>query len=275
MSDRASVGKLLGCAMPAVATVPAAVPDRPLRLALAQTHARPGDVTANLADAGDHIERAADDGAALVAFPELSLSGYELGFLATDRAGWFTAGDARLDPIRRTCTDRRIGAVLGAAVREPDDTPRLAALVVTADGQVAVWPKQHLHGAEHELFRPAPASAPVAIDGWRVSIAICFDAAQPSHALEAAGRGTDLYLASALYVTREARRADLHFGARAMDHRMFAALANHAVSTGGHESLGGSGVWRPTGEVLRRAPDAAPTLLVVDLHPAELRPFRA
>jgi 5-aminopentanamidase len=252
-----------------------ATPDRPLRLALAQTLSTPGDVAANLADARDHIDRAAAAGAALVVFPELSLTGYELPFLATERTGWFTTADPRLDAIRRVCSDRRITAVLGAAVRDADDTPRLAALIATPDGAVTAWPKQHLHGGEHELFRAAPTPAPFTVGAWRVSVAICFDAAQPTHALEAATRGADLYVASALYVKREARRADLHFGARAMDHRMFAALANHAGTTGGHESLGGSGVWRPTGDVLDRTPDEAPALLVVDLDPAELRAFRA
>jgi predicted amidohydrolase len=252
-----------------------AVPNRPLRIALAQTVAKAGDVDANLADALTLIHRAADDGAALIAYPELSLTGYELGFLAETRAGWFTADDVRLEPVRRTCAERRITAVLGAAVLDDDGTPRLAALVVGPGGGVDVWCKQHLHGAENALFRPRDAGPPFTVEGWQVSLAICFDAAQPAHASDAARRGADLYLTTALYARGEERRADLHFGARAMDHRMFAALANFAGTTGGHASIGGSGVWRPSGDVLRRAPDADPALVFADLDPDELRTFRA
>jgi predicted amidohydrolase len=252
------------------------VPDHPLRVALAQVEAVPGDVAANVARAVETLRRAAGDGAALVAFPELSLTGYELAFLSLGREGWFTSGDdVRLEPLRRACTDLRLTAVVGAAVREPDGTPRLAAFVVCPDGGVTCWHKQHVHGTEIALFRCGEPGPPFAVEGWQVSIGICFDAAFPTHAAQAAARGTDLYLVSALYMRGEERRVDLHLGARAMDNRLFSALANHAGTTGGFESIGGSGVWRPNGDVVRRAEGAAPALVVVDLDPAELRRYRA
>ncbi len=111
--------------------------------------------------------------------------------------------------------------------------------------------------------------------GWRVAVAICFDMAQPAHAMAAAEQRTDLYVGSALYTTGEERRCDLHFGARAMDHRMFAALANYAGTSGGLISCGGSGVWRPSGEVLGRAGGGErEELLVIELDRGELEAFR-
>ena len=55
---------------------------------------------------------------------------------------------------------------------------------------------------------------------------------------------------------------------------MFSALANHAGTTGGYVSCGGSGVWGPTGDPLCRASSAAETLLVAELDPSQLSAFR-
>ncbi|MFI5302576.1 MAG: carbon-nitrogen hydrolase family protein, partial [Polyangiales bacterium] len=119
------------------------------------------------------------------------------------------------------------------------------------------------------------AAAPFEVRGWRVAVGICFDVAHPRHAEAAALAGADLYVASSLYWSGEERRVDLHLGARAMDHRMFTALANYAGTTGGFVSCGGSGAWKPNGEPLLRADGAVETTVIVDLDPAELRRYRA
>ena len=244
-----------------------------MRIALAQTASVPVDVLANLAAAERTIISAANRGAALTAFPELSLTGYELDGIANTPAAWLTPGDARLDGVRRACSATRTAAILGAPWRDADGQPRLAAIVVGPDGEVQASPKQYLHDNEGDVFVAGRALPPFTVGDWRVAVAVCFDSAHPAHAAEAAAQGADLYIGSALYATGQERRCDLHFGARAMDNRMFAALANYAGTTGGIASIGQSSVWAPTGEVVQRA-GLEETLLVVELDRAELERFR-
>lgn len=249
-------------------------PAAPLTVAIAQMKAVPGDVAANVAVTVELIGHARAKGAALVVFPELSLTGYELDYLVAGPDGWFARDDARLDPIRAACAPG-VTAVVSAAVREPGADPVLAGLVIAPDGAVTVSAKQHLHGTESELFRAGTPAAPFTTQGWNVAVGICFDAAHPRHAEAAALAGADLYVVPAVYAVGEERRVDLHFGARAMDNRIFTALANHAGVTGRYQSIGGSGVWSPTGAVVYRTSDAAPALAVIALDPAELRQFRS
>ena len=249
------------------------MPSSPLRLALAQTAPVAADLPANLAAAVDAIRQAAERGAALIAFPELSLTGYELAAIAARPDLWLTVDDLRLEPVRDACAGAGITAVLGAPVRDPDDTPRLGSLIVTPDRRTVRWCKQHLHGAERELFRAGDADAPLAVAGWQVALGICFDAAKPSHAAEAAARGADLYLVSAFYSPGDERRLDLHFGARAMDHRMFSAMAGMVGDSSSGPAIGGSGVWAPSGDAVVRA-GAAPTLLIAELDPAQHQQYR-
>lgn len=248
---------------------------RRMRIALAQQLPIPVDVEANARASEALIHRAAEGGAKLIAFPELWLTGYELAAIAADPRLWLTEADPRLDGIRRACTAAKVTAILGGPWKIPDAAlPLLAAIIVHPDGSIHTSAKLHLHGKEREVFHAAPASPPFLLDGWRVSIAICFDVANPPHAAAAAALGTDLYLGSALYTVGEERRSDLHFGARAMDHRMFSALANYAAgASGGLLSCGLSGVWRPDGEILCRA-SAEETLLFADLDHAVLEAYR-
>lgn len=246
-----------------------------MRIALAQTASVPLDVEANLRAAERTLTAAADRGAELTVFPELSLTGYELDGIAQQPSAWLGDGDSRLDGVRGVCSKTHTAAILGAPWRDGEARPRLAAIIVDTAGAVRMSSKQYLHGREHDLFvadRPAP---PFTVGSWRIAVAICFDVAHPAHAAEAAAQRADLYIGSALYMAGEDRRCDLHFGARAMDHRMFAALANHAGTTGGHVSIGRSGVWGPRGEVVRRTDGNEPALLVVDLDRGELDAFRS
>lgn len=198
------------------------------------------------------IEDADAHGARLVLFPELSLTGYRLDLLSLDES-WIDPADARLRPLREICRRTGITAVVGAPCRDADGSPRLASLVLHPDGSTERAFKSHLHGHEKELFEPGDGPHVMVLDGWRIALALCFDAAVPEHAGAAAAGGADAYCVSGLYTRGEERRLDLHLGARAMDHRMFTLLANLGGRTPIGESCGLSGIWSPDGMPLKRA----------------------
>ncbi len=247
----------------------------PLRIGLAQTTPRARDLAGNLRSHALAVDAAADQGVKLVLQPELSLTGYELDYLAATPAAWLRPDDGRLDGLRATCREHGVAIVVGGAYAMDGARPWLAALVIDARGELIVSGKQHLHGAEHEIFQAGAPAAPFEVAGWRVSIAVCFDASKPGHASAAAAAGADLYAVSAIYSPGQERRMDLHLGARAMDNRMFAAVANCAGTTGGFATCGLSGVWRPSGDAVCRAPADREAFLVAELDPAELAAFRS
>ena len=146
-------------------------------------------------------------------------------------------------------------------------------MVLRPDGTEHVHGKTHLHGAEHDVFDDAPADAElVEVASWQVALAVCFDAAVPAHAASAAARGAHAYVASSLYVEGEERRMDVHFAARAMDHRMYGVVANHTGPTSIGVAFGASGVWAPTGERLVEAGTGS-EMVVATLGAAGLAKF--
>ena len=236
-----------------------------LTLSAIQYTALDGGITANAAEHIRLIEDADDHGARLVLFPELSLTGYDLNGLA-DPERWVTAADARLDGLREICRRTGITAVVGAPFREADGTPRLASLALHPNGGLDTGFKVWLHGPEQQLFRAGDQAVMLDLDGWRIALAICLDAARPVHAGGAAEAGADVYAVSALYADGEDHRLALHLGARAMDNRMFSVLANLGGTTDGAPSAGGSGFWGPDGLVIRQAAGTGTEVLTATLH---------
>ncbi|MGP3954428.1 carbon-nitrogen hydrolase family protein [Nonomuraea sp. 3N208] len=248
------------------------MPSETLIVTVAQISPEPGDVRANARSAAALMIGAADAGAKLLVFPEMSLVGYDLE-LFTDPSAWVTEDDPRLDVVRQASAECGVTAVVGAAYRGPDNTAWIASLAIRPDGEIQVYGKQNLHGVERDLFQPGDKIQILDIDGWRVALAICYDAAVPEHAAEAAGLGAEVYAVSALYTQEEVRRIDVHSAARAMDHRMYAVVANLAGRGPRWESCGGSGTWHPDGTRLSRA-RTDPGVFTMALSRSELQALR-
>jgi predicted amidohydrolase len=114
---------------------------QPLRIALAQLAPRLGDLEANLARHGELLEEARSEGAGLVVFPELGLTGYQLQDLAADVA-------MRLDDPRLTSLARRtqgLSAVV-SFVEESGDHRLFIAVALLEDGEI-----RHVH---RKVFLP-------------------------------------------------------------------------------------------------------------------------
>ena len=275
-----AVGASLAAA-PGLAASTALTVSAALTVSTVQYAAAAGGIESNLADHVRLAEEAHAQGARLVVFPELSLTGYDLTSLgsgATDSKGssthWLVPADPRLERLRAVAMRTGATVVVGAALKEPDGTPRLASLVFFADGGVRPVPKTHLHGAENELFVAGSGPGFLEVDGWRVALAVCADVAHPSHAEAAASAGADLYAASALYVAGEEHRLGLHMGSRAMDHRMFSVLANLGGRTALGESCGLSGAWGPDGRRIGTAEGTGTEISTVTCRWSALAPFR-
>jgi predicted amidohydrolase len=244
-----------------------------LTVSAVQYQALEGGIIPNVQEHVRLVEDAESHGARLVVFPELSLTGYNLALLATDDS-WLHPDDPRLGDLHEICRRTGITVVAGAAYREPDGTPRLASLVIHPDGTIECGFKTHLHGPEQELFAAGDAALLIDLDGWKIALAICSDAAVPAHSTDAALGGADAYAVSALYTVAEKHRLALHLGARAMDNRMFSILANLGGSTPLGTSCGLSGFWGPDGLELGQAAGTGTEVVTAVLQLSALRKFR-
>ena len=88
-----------------------------MKISLAQIQPEAGNFDRNLKKHLYFIRRAAENEASLIAFPELSLTGYEPGLA---RQSATSPDDIRFQPIQQICDDRTIWVCAGMPIKSMD-----------------------------------------------------------------------------------------------------------------------------------------------------------
>jgi NAD+ synthase (glutamine-hydrolysing) len=239
-----------------------------LRVAAAQIDLVVGDLDGNSARILAAYERAEEAGCDLVAFPEMSVTGYPPEDLLLRPAFVAEAGEAVRRIAERT---GRTAAIIGFPEIGRD---LYNAAAVCAHGTVVGTYRKHLLPNyavfdEQRYFTPGDDVGPLfVIGGVRVGISICEDAWSPVGPIthQAAG-GAELAVninGSPFYAGRMAERETM-LATRAADASIPIVYCN---LVGGQDELvfdGGSLVFDETGHLVARARQLAEDLLVVDL----------
>jgi len=240
-----------------------------MRLALAQINTVVGDLDGNRDRIVSRIEEARGDGADLVLFPELAVTGYPPEDLLL-RPGFIRAAERTLGEVARAATG--IAALVGVPVWRRD---LYNACALCADGEVkAVYRKRFLpnYGVfdEDRYFASGRDLLLVQHEETLLGVTICEDIWQPGPpATDLALAGAELIVnvsASPFHVGKDRQREEMLI-TRARDNVAFLAFVN---AVGAQDELifdGHSVVLDDEGEVLARAPGFEEALLVVDVDP--------
>ncbi|WP_436702195.1 carbon-nitrogen hydrolase family protein [Nocardioides sp. BYT-33-1] len=224
-------------------------------VAAAQAEARAGALPHNVATAARLVHAAGEAGARVVVLPEAFLSGYDAGAFS---GGLPTLADLVgpvLDPLREAAAAAGATVVASTALRR-DHGRTLSSVVVEPDGSTtAPYDKQHLDGDESTWFVAGDHAASITVDGIVLALSICRDGSVPAHAAAAAAAGAQVYLASVAYFAGGARRLDVTYAARALDHGLHVVVAGLTGRCGAHAFVGGSAVYAPDAEALARLGD--------------------
>ena len=235
----------------------------PITIALAQLPVSKAAVDENLQTHLAYIERAAALGANVVAFPELSLTGYELALhsqLAMPR------NDKTFAALTAAAVATNTVVIAGCPLHNPNGKPYIAAVICFPNGEHSFYLKQHLHEGEDVYCAPGHESGLINVKGTRIALAVCADFTHPSHSAIAAAQQGDVYLASALISPGGYAKDAEMLAAIAKRHQLTVLLANHVSTTGGWQTCGNSGGWNVGGELTLKANGTQPSLVLCCIH---------
>ncbi len=254
-----------------------------LRIALAQINPTVGDLAGNVELVAGAVKAAAEEGAHLVALPEMVLTGYPVEDLAL-RSSFVESSRTAMERLALRLAEEDLGelvVIVGFLARDlaaedrlgvPKGSPRNAAAVLHRGAVVAEYAKHHLpnYGVfdEYRYFVPGHEALVVRTHGIDVAVSICEDIWQegPSLAARAAGAGLMVVINGSPYeANKDDVRAEL-CGSRAIEAGCPLAYVN---MVGGQDELvfdGDSIVVSESGEVIARSPQFVDDLLVVDLE---------
>lgn len=228
-------------------------------IAAAQSASVPGDISGNVARHLRFGAMAADHGAQLLVFPELSLTGYEP---AIARSNAMSSGSSCLDPLRRLSEEAHMTVVVGAPLLNDNDELQIAAFAIRSDGSALTYTKEHLHPGEEQVFTPGLGGPTVLVEDANIALAICADTTHPQHAARAAARGANVYAAGVL-ITEDGYAPDTALLQNyALDHSMAILMANYSGVTGGWVSAGKSAIWSENGTPVAASKGTAEELVI-------------
>ncbi|SFK95138.1 NAD+ synthase [Amycolatopsis sacchari] len=244
-----------------------------LRIALAQINATVGDLGGNAQLHVDWAKKAAEAGAHVVVFPEMSLTGYPVEDL-TLRKTFAQASCQAVDDLARRLDEAGCGGLLVYAGYLDNDEvgPRDAAVALYGGEVVGRQFKHHLpnYGVfdEHRYFKPGQTLDVVRLHGLDIGMVICEDIWQEGGPVTALGEaGVDLVVApNASPYERSKDDIRLPLVARRAAEARAPLVYTNLV--GGQDDLvfdGDSIVVGADGALLARAPQFVEHLLVVDL----------
>ena len=245
-----------------------------LRAALAQINTTVGDLRGNTAKIIDYIDRARAEGADLVSFPELTITGYPPEDLLYKH---------NLIRDNRECLDEVIEHSVGIAVVvgfvDRDGELFNAAAVIQDRRLLGIYHKIHLPNYsvfdEKRYFQSGSECPVFDINGTCVGVNVCEDIwyeSGPTNVQSKAGARVIMNINGSPYHRGKGRFREEMLADRARDNGVYVFYTN---LVGGQDELvfdGGSCVFSPSGDVLARGKQFEEDLLIVDIDPDATHP---
>lgn len=216
-------------------------------IAAAQSTSVPGEISRNVAHHLRFGTTAAERGAQLLVFPELSLTGYEL---TVARPNAVRPDSSELDPLRHLATQAHMTVVAGAPLLNDNDELHIAAFTIHPDGSVSTYTKEHVHQSEEKVFTSGAGGPALRVEDATVALAVCADATHPQHTASAASRGANVYTVGVMIDEIGYSRKVSLLRNYALEHRMAVLMANYSGATGGEVSAGRSALWSEDGQLV-------------------------
>jgi NAD+ synthase (glutamine-hydrolysing) len=244
-----------------------------MKVALAQINTVVGDVWGNVEKTAGALERAVEGGADLVAFPELTMTGYPPEDLLL-RPSFIRDN---LDALEEFTGKVPEGVVAAVGFVDLDGDLHNACAVISGGEVLHRYHKRFLpnYGVfdENRYFREGEGPAPILKMGRDlVGLSICEDIwypAGPAHEQALGGAGVLLNISASPYHRLRGAYRERMLGTRASDDGCYVVFCN---LVGGQDELvfdGRSSVFDPEGNPIARAKQFEEDLLFVDLRPEE------
>ncbi|MFJ9731816.1 carbon-nitrogen hydrolase family protein [Streptomyces sp. NPDC101171] len=244
-----------------------------MRTALLQSSGRPGSIAENLKVLDEAAGRAAAAGAALLAAPEMFLTGYAIGD-GIARLAEPADGDSA-DAVAEIAGRHGLAIAYGYPERDGEAVYNSAQLISADGARLANYRKTHLFGCfERDHFTPGEQPVVQAeLNGLTVGLMICYDVEFPENVRAHALAGTDLLVVPTAQMHPFQFVAESLVPVRAWESQMYVAYVNRVGREGEFEFVGLSVLAGPDGVARTRA-GREEQLVLADADPGFLAASR-
>ena len=248
-----------------------------IRIAAVIFNSPVGKTRENLDRMGIWVAEARKQGAAIICFPELNITGYSTHDDIKQTAEPIP-GDIS-QHLLQLARDNQISILAGVTERDVAGCIFASHLVVTPDEIAGVYRKIHVAPPERTLFSPGNSVPLFEISGAKVGIQLCYDVHFPELSTRMAVEGAEILFmphASPKGTPAEKFRSWMrHLTARAFDNGLYVAACNQIGSNQkGLQFPGIAVILGPDGEVVCKKISAKEGILIADLKSDDLADVR-
>jgi predicted amidohydrolase len=237
-----------------------------MKICAVQTSAFKGDIEKNIAKHLQFIELAVANGADMIVFPELSVTGYE-PTLAKELAT--TSNDDRLCCFQKLSDLHKVIICLGLPTKM-DEKLFISMIIFQPDKAPITYSKQHLYPTETDYFSPGITPVYLHINETVVAPAICYELSIPEHSAAAHQNKASVYLASVLNSVTGVDADLLKLSNIAQKYHMTTLMANYVGESGGYVCAGKSSVWHADGSLAAQLDGKNEGILIYDTTTKEV-----
>ncbi|MBE7473907.1 MAG: carbon-nitrogen hydrolase family protein [Anaerolineae bacterium] len=237
-----------------------------MKICVAQTRPIKGDIQSNLDNHKKLIDLAVANGAAIVIFPELSLTGYEPTLskeLVTH------PNDSRFDVFQKIADTQQI--TIGVGVPTKSNSGICISMLIFQPHQARqTYSKKYLHPDEEEFFVGGQNSMDLIGNKPCIAPAICYELSVPEHAENAFRSGAEVYVASVAKFVNGIDKAINRLADIARKYSMTVLMSNCIGQADGSECAGKTSIWNNKGLLVGQLNDKNEGILIIDTDTQEL-----
>lgn len=231
-----------------------------MKLCSAQIQAIKGDIEGNIQKHINFINLATENGAELIFFPELSLTGYEPKLaknLATSQE------DNRFDVFQKISDAKQVIICVGIPTKQ---SMGIAISMVIFQPHIPrqTYSKQILHSDEYPYFVSGDSQVFISFNHHLIVPAICFESLQMTHSTNASANGANIYLASVAKTAKGVEKANVHYPEIAKNLSMTVMMSNSIGIADDFLSVGNSAVWNNEGVLVTQLEQFEEAILIYD-----------
>lgn len=237
-----------------------------LNVAVCQIEISLGNLQINYEKVMDFLNMAADAGAELAVFPELSLCGYQFDSFQAVEDNSLAETSRIITSIDDHCRQLGLIAVVGF-IEDYDGEYYNTACIFGVPGQFPRYRKVHLtaFGTDRFVSSGNLGFSVSDISAFRLGINICYDQRFPESARSLSLLGAQIIVVPTSETMAGEEMIDILIRARAYENRVFYVWANRVGSENGSIYTGSSRIVNPMGEVISLAPSDEEDLIFAEI----------
>lgn len=237
-----------------------------MKLCSAQIKPIKGKIESNIQKHISFINLAIENGANLIFFPELSLTGYE-PTLAKELAT--TQEDALLDIFQEMSDAKQIIICVGIPTQYKNDTC-ISIVIFQPHITRQTYSKQILHADEYPYFVNGEKQVFISYKNHKIAPAICYESLQIEHSTNATANGANIYLASVAKSAKDVEKANFHYPTIAKNLNLTVLMANSVGPSDDFVSTGNSAVWNNEGLLLTQLDNTHEGIIIYEVETSDV-----